>query len=363
MSQKFGMPPEKQGQEINMVIAHWCLFAPGRSGMYETVKELVLEENKMDGVLAGIIHPADPKGGKTDGFITTQSHGWANENATIHCSHYFMSGYSTMQRPRVMVVHGTPEACYEAEKEGGSYSSVVLGIQNLDAAIVFNKRHYAYWKPYDARGVLHNITKGIDLTRYKPQGMRIDLDGKPAIGIGEVQRRGGVKLPLIPYWAMNEYFKTNEEAKLHHWGVGEGYERATLELLMHKSGFDRWLGKYGLRGFQMYPENWYRGSDMLISPSLYGDPSRVHFEAMACGCPVIDWDSSSRFGDSHATMHADSLDPYSMKECIEKVYDRLRANPRKVKQETRQIAEKYYDIRNMASQFVEILRKVQSEHE
>jgi glycosyltransferase involved in cell wall biosynthesis len=363
MSLQQGLPPFKEGQEIDMVIAHWCLFAPGRSGMYETVKELMQEEMKMDGVLAGIVHPADPKGGKSDGWITTQSHGWAHENATIHCSHYFMSGYSTMQKPRVMVIHGTPEACYEAEREGGSYSSVVLGIQNLDAGIVFNKRQYAYWKPYDTRDVLHNIDKGIDLTRYTPRGMQINVDGEPAIGVGEVQRRGGIKLPLIPYWAMNEYHKTNEKARLHHWGIGEGNERAILELIMHKSGFDRWLGKYGLRGFQMFPENWYRGCDMLISPSLYGDPSRVHFEAMACGCPVIDWNSSAFFGDSHATMQADAMDPYSMTECIAKLYDRLRANPRKVKQEARKTAETYYDMKNMAAQFVEILRKVQAEYE
>lgn len=363
MSLKEGLPPEKQGQDLDLIIAHWCLFAPGRSGMYETVKELIMEETKIEGVLAGLVNPEDEKGGKSDGWITTQSHGWATENATIHVSHYFMSGYSTMQRPRVMLVHGTPEACYEAEKDGGSFSSVTLGLENLDASVVMNKRQFEYWKPFDRHGTLHYIDKGVDLTKYRPKGMRIDLDGAPAVGMGEIQRIGGVKLALTAYWAINEYYKINPKVRLHQWGVADNYERHVAEMIFHKTGFDVWLGKYGLRGFQMFPENWYRACSMLISPSLYGDPSRVHFEAMACGCPVIDWDTAVRFGDSHANVHAKAFDPQSMAECIATLYDRMRTNPHKVRTETRQIAETYYDIRRTAIQLVEILREVQSKHE
>jgi len=357
MSLKEGLPPGKQGQEIDIVIAHWCLFAPGRSGMYETVKEIIMEENKINGVLAGLVNPEDEKGGKSDGWITTQSHGWAIENATIHVSHYFMTGYSTMQRPRVMLIHGTPEACYEAEKESGSFSSVVGALQNLDASIVMNKRQYAFWKPFDHRGILYYIDKGIDLTRYTPKGMRIDVDGDPAIGMGEIERKGGVKLPLHVYLAINQYYQINEKTRLHHWGTAD--ERPILDVIFHKSGFDRWLGKYRLLGHQMYPENWYRAVTMLISPSMYGDPSRVHFEAMACGCPVIDW-GSSPFDDSHATVHAKPFDSVDLAECIATLYDLVRANPAKIKAEVRKVAEQFYDMKRTATQLVKILREVQN---
>jgi glycosyltransferase involved in cell wall biosynthesis len=327
--------------------------------MYETIKELCVAEMEMDGVLAGIVDPENEKGGKSDGFITTQSHGWAMENATIHLSSYFMTGYSTMQKPRVMLIHGTVEAMYEAEKESGSFTSVVGALQNLDASIVMNKRHYAFWKPYDHRDTLYRVDKGVDLNKYTPKGMRVDLDGEPAIGMGEIERKGGVKIPLIPYWAINEYYEENPRVRLHHWGTSE--ERSLLELMFHKSLYDRWLGKYRFMGFQMFTENWYRGADMLISPSLYGDPSRVHFEAMGCGCPVIDFDSSARWGDSYATMHARALDPIDMKECIARLYDQIRADKAKVRAEARAVAEQHYDIRRMAKQVVEILRKVQNE--
>jgi hypothetical protein len=272
--------PGKEKENVDLVIAHWVMFAPGLSGMYETIKELVLAEMQLPGVEAGIVEPENKEGGKSDGWITTQSHGWAQERATIHVSSYFMTGYSTMQRPRVMLIHGTPEACYEAERESGSYTAVIGSLQNLDASVVMNKRQFSMWKPYDHRGILHCIEKGIDLSRYTPKGMRIDLNGEPAVGMGEVERKGGVKLPLLPYAAVNEYYQKNPLVRLHHWGVTQ--ERPVLDILFHKTLFDKWLGKYRLMGLQLYPDQWYRGCDLLLSPSLYGDPSRVHFEAMAC---------------------------------------------------------------------------------
>jgi glycosyltransferase involved in cell wall biosynthesis len=351
--------PGKEKEDVDLVIAHWVMFAPGLSGMYETIKELVLAEMQLPGVEAGIVEPENKEGGKSDGWITTQSHGWAQERATIHVSSYFMTGYSTMQRPRVMLIHGTPEACYEAERESGSYTAVIGSLQNLDASVVMNKRQFSMWKPYDHRGILHCIEKGIDLSRYTPKGMRIDLNGEPAVGMGEVERKGGVKLPLLPYAAVNEYYQKNPLVRLHHWGVTQ--ERPVLDILFHKTLFDKWLGKYRLMGLQLYPDQWYRGCDMLLSPSLYGDPSRVHFEAMACGCPVIDLDSSLRWGDSHATMHARALDSINMAECIAKLYDQVRVDKAKVRKEARETAEKYYDIKRTAAQLVRILRRVQDE--
>lgn len=358
MSLKEGLPPQKQNEEIDTIIAHWCMFSPGRSGMYETVKELIMAEMNIHGVLAGLVDPSDPKGGKSDGWITTQSHGWAAEAATIHVSSWFMTGYSTMQRPRVILIHGTPEACYEAEKETGAFTAVVGGLQNLDAAVVMNKRQEAFWKPFDHRGTLHCINKGVDLELFTPKGQSIELDGKPAIGMGEIERRGGVKLPLLPYMAIDHYHRENEQVRLHQWGTSD--ERNILDMIVHKTLYDRWLGKYQLRGFQDYPQNWYRGVDMLLSPSLYGDPSRVHFESLACGTPVIDWDSSARWGDSHATMHARALDPIDMAECIAKLHDQIRVDKEKVRMEARKTAEQYHDIRQTATELVEILRKVQN---
>lgn len=270
---------------------------------------------------------------------------------TVEDNHNYYAG--------INLVGNTPEACYEGEKDSGSFSSVIGGLQTLDASIVMNKRQHGFWKPYDHRDTLHYVDKGIDLLRYTPKGMRCEADGKPAVGIGEVERRGGVKLPLTPYWALNMYYDKNPEMRLHHWGISE--EKTILDIIVHKSLFDRWLGRYHFLGLQMYPENWYRAMDMLISPSMYGDPSRVHFEAMACGCPVIDWDSSARFGDSYATIHAKAFDPRDMAECVEKLWDRIRVDKVKVRTEARKTAEEHYDVKRMAKQVVEILRKVQNE--
>jgi glycosyltransferase involved in cell wall biosynthesis len=351
--------PGKENENIDLVAAIWCMFAPGRSGMYETVKELVWALNHIPGVMAGVVDPNDPAGGKADGYITTQSHTWAHDQATIHCSSYFMSGYALEQRPRVQFIHGTPEACYDGEKESGSFSAVIGGLENLDGSVVFNKRQASFWSQFDQRGTLYCVPKGIDLDRFKPQGKKVAVKGSPAIGMGEILR--SIKVPLVPYWAINEYYKTNEKVRLYHWGVDGGPERSIMEMMMYKGRFDKFMGDHRLRGVQEYPEDWMRAVDMVLSPSLYGDPSRVACEAMACGCPVINFDSSSRYGDSHSYMHADALDAISMAECIAKVYDKVRANRDAVRQECRQIAEQHYDINTTAAEVAAVLRKVQAE--
>jgi len=131
--------------------------------------------------------------------------------------------------------------------------------------------------------------------------------------------------------------------------------------MMYKARFDKFMGDNRLRGFQEFPEDWMRTVDMILSPSLYGDPSRVGLESMACGTPVIDFDSSFRYADSHAYTHARSLDAVDMAECIAKVYDLVRANKEAVRAECRLIAEQHYNIRETAKQVVAILRKTQAE--
>ncbi len=56
-----GIPPWKVGQKIDLRVTHWCLWGPRRSGMYETVRELIAAENQIEGVLAGMC--AVPKEG------------------------------------------------------------------------------------------------------------------------------------------------------------------------------------------------------------------------------------------------------------------------------------------------------------
>jgi hypothetical protein len=267
---------------------------------------------------------------------------------TIEDNHNYYAGFS--------LVGNTPEACWQAEKESGSFTASVQGVQDYDAAICMAKRHLHFWREFDHKGILHMVDKGIDLERFTPKGMRIDCDGEPSIGMGEIMR-DAVKSPLIPYWAVNEYHRQNHHARLHHWGVDK--EREVLEMMIHKAGFDRFLGiRGGIHGRQLFPEQWYRGCKMMISPSMYGEPSRVQFEAQATGCPVVAW-GSDPYNDSYANMFADPFDQHDMANCLAKLYDQIRANPLKVRQETRMIAEQHFDMKRMAKQVVEILRKVQ----
>lgn len=126
MEQKFaegmrgGVPPWKEGETIDLRIAHWCLFAPHASGMYETVRELVTAENQIEGVLAGMCETPGPgtgksameraaEGGRVDPMhpeFRTQDWGWGLKYPDIHVVHTTLFDRIGELEPKVFFAHG-----------------------------------------------------------------------------------------------------------------------------------------------------------------------------------------------------------------------------------------------------------------
>lgn len=357
MTLREGTPPEKREQVIDLTIAHWCLWGPGRSGMYETVKELILAENKIPGVMAGLVNPESEKGGESDGWITSQSHGWAYETADVNVIHWYISGYGGRLKPAVFMIHGTPEACLQAEPKSGSFTAALNNIPKYDATIVMSRRHEAFWKKYDATGSkIYYVPKGIDLTRWTPKGMYMELDGAPKIVYGEVWRGVGIKTPHLLYHALDEYYKRNDEMRFHQFGTDDSWMKV-LNRIVIQGGFTKWMGKYFLAGRQLFPDSWYRGGDMTISLVIAGEPSRVQKEALACGCPTITWDTNP-YPDNFGFYQAKAFDEMNLADTIDRLWSDIQSDPMGVKEKARRIAENHYDMTIMAGQVVDILRTV-----
>ena len=126
MAQKFaegmrgGVPPWKEGETIDLRVAHWCLFAPHASGMYETVRELVTAENQIEGVLAGMCETPGPgagksameraaEGGRVDPMhpdFRTQDWGWGLKYPDIHVVHTTLFDRIGELEPKVFFAHG-----------------------------------------------------------------------------------------------------------------------------------------------------------------------------------------------------------------------------------------------------------------
>jgi len=382
MAQKFaqgkggGVPPFKEGQKIDLRIAHWSLWGPRRSGMYETVRELISAENRIEGVLAGMC--AVPSAGTSQreknahfqgGFVDTQhpemrtqDWGWGYKFADIHVIHFSFDLKLGRLKPKVFMAHGTPEAVIEsALREPGSGKRSLLSgaewIDKFEATIVTSQRAKQFWEVFDSSGKkMHIVNKGIDLEWWQRSGTKADLPGKPSVLYGEVWR--GIKHPARLFYAVNELYERNKEVRLNPWSLGPS--RQFWEEFVIQAGFQDFLGANRIPGVQEYPEHYYSRGDVLVSPVQAGDLSRVAQEALACGCPVVSWDTDP-FGENYPYKAAKGFDIIDLAQKIEETYEEILDDPENVIKKCRGIAEKYFDINKEAESIVQILRKVVSE--
>jgi len=357
------LPPWRaQLGKVELAIAHWTLWGPKRSGLYETVKELAIYESHIPGVFGFLVDAQNEQGGKvdpTDARALTYAHNYAYKWADVHMIHFTHTPYGERLKPRIFMIHGTPEACLHGEMQnpgGHSFTASLHWIDSCERSIVMLKRHYYFWKPYDRNDKLRLVTRGIDLERYRPEGMRVNFRCHPAILYGEVWRP--IKDPFIVFYGVREYVKRNPEARFYPFGLNE-HQKLWYEMIM-RGNFDTLFAEYAYAGVQAYPEHYYRGADMLISPVVTGEPSRTCCEALACGCPTISWDTDN-FGDNHSLEKAHAFDPFSLADAIERLWNRIQNDPEKVRREARERAEKYHDMRKMAKEVVEICWEVVNE--
>ncbi|GAF86247.1 unnamed protein product, partial [marine sediment metagenome] len=139
------------------------------------------------------------------------------------------------------------------------------------------------------------------------------------------------------------------------WGCNQ--KRDFWQHIIDALRFNEFLGKRGLRGIIDYPEQYYSRGDLLVSPGLYGDVSRVQQEAMACGCPTICWDTDA-YEDTHPYKYAKAFDLNDLAQKIMEIYEGVLDDRERVAKQCRNLAERYFDIDFEAQQIVEILRDV-----
>ncbi len=369
-----GVPPSKKDEKIDLRVAHWCNWAPHLSGMYETTRELITAENRIEGVLAGFCETPGigapqqlvkkcAEGGRADTMhpeFRSQGWGWAMKFADIHVIHSTRLSNVGELKPRAFFVHGTVESSLQGEllpnDKFSSFSSGGGYIAKSDATFVVSERARRFWSQFDYSGEkVHRVNKGIDLGWWQRTSTKQDLDGEPSVLYGEIWR--DIKHPLHLFYAVNEIYKENPDVRMNVWGCNmkQAFWRNVLKALR----FDEFLGQRGVKGIVDYPEHYYARGDVLVSPSFYGDVTRVHQEAMACGCPTICWDTD-QFKESHPYRYARAFDIDNLALSIREVSDEVLDDREGVARRCRNLAEKYFDINLEAQQVVKILRDVVS---
>lgn len=320
-----------------MKVAHFGIFGPHASGLYETAKDLIFAEKQV-GIDARFIDfgydgKSASREGLVDDFITTDSCRWACDEADIAIRHSAVpEEYHKTGKPLLLALHGRPENSFLLEKYK---KSAVISVLRKVAKEGKYRGVFTFWDEYVfpmeciTEMKVDYIPAPVNLDVFNPIGIKhkFKKNGNPNIVILDRWREDTSPFNLI---FAAEYFKKKyyPDAKLHIYGVPRG-QKTCLTFLVP-------FIKNGLIG-EMYPlvadtPKIFRGADMVITPNVIA--TRVIRETMASGVPFV-----APHGCKYTEFRADPRDYEAfageMKKCLEL------SDPKKIRKD----AEARFDLK------------------
>ena len=334
-----------------MKIAHFAVFSPNQSGMYGTVRDLILAE-RMQGIDAQFIdYSIDGSGnvfsrvGLVDKDVITVSHDWAYKEADILVRHSLITEpIIQVGKPIIMTMHGRPEYSFMQEHYDKSPVASIMINHEFDdkyaAYVTFWEEHLLFWNLMMPGRRIDYVPAIVDLKRFNPEGPKyksVNFTGNPNIIIADMWREDITPFSLIE---AVETFRQKycNTAKLHIFGLppkDKGFT-AQMSQRLHDNGL---LGE----GNMLVPfmDTVYRSADILVTPHRIA--TRVIMEALASGCPVV-----AGTGCKYTPYTADPRDPESFADQINRCWQDYQSpkDPAfreklmlKVRGENRQVAE------------------------
>ena len=342
-----------------MHVAHVCNYAPGLSGMYGTVRELLLAE-RAAGMTAEIVDDA----GATQlyGMDGIQPVGTAyGDTADIICWHHamFEPWLNEPHRNLVLFLHGTPEHNLYTELGGQEdVLSLIIGAANMNiprAFISMWKRHIPIWESL-LRKPVHYIPSWVDLEKFRPVEHVPDRD---IIRIGMMDFWRITREPFGLFMAIDQLRQmTKKKVVVNVWGLLEQPSKTWKAVI-------QWLVEDGvviLRGNTQDPmKDIYSQNDMILTMST--EETRVLREAYACGVPVI----CGRHCPDITDFSADGLYPVELARQILNCHQKLCSRAacfggNALRRKLRAYAEHHFDIKPAVASVAEIFRNVLSKH-
>lgn len=351
-----------------MKVVHFGGFAPGQSGMYESIKDQIKYERK-EGLDSDFIDAIDPNGeGKKDGWL--ESINWRKALDTdIWVQHALMPPplrEYLQKKPEkrkkhiiVSVCHGPVEHMVIQEwglLQGGSLvpgafiETHINEIWNWDACVVLNQHEYDVSILYDENDKLNYIPNSIDLERIVA-GPEWKYRYRPAIVSCDTPRVE--KLPVHIVWAMSKLIEKIPDARLNIYGL------TLLEIEFFRHLLCRSKNqvlKRNCENVQLQTINIHtclRGADIGFNNNYSGIASRVTMEMMAMGIPVVSYN-----GD-YTKYHAKIFDLQSIADNIAQCWEDL--NSSDLKNETIQYAHDNFDRAVQVKKYVELYQKLKEE--
>jgi GT2 family glycosyltransferase/SAM-dependent methyltransferase/glycosyltransferase involved in cell wall biosynthesis len=339
---------------MSLKVAHVVNYAPGLSGMYGSVRDLMLEERRQ-GADAGIIDSINsPIVHGTDGVYPVPL-SFADE-ADILCWHHAFDDnwLNEPHRNIVLFLHGTPEFNYATEVSGQDRPlSLLIGAANQKiprAFVTMWKRHVPFWE-HMLRTKVHLIPAWVNLDEWQVSQRKPEKD---VIRIGMMDFGRLTREPFGLIHALEQLRRnTKKKVIVNVWGLYDAPDR-TLQAVL------QWLVQEDvmfLRGRSKDPQkDIFDQNDMILTMST--EETRVVREAYSCGVPVV----CGRGPLAFTNYSADCLNPSSLADTIERCHQDLTRNNSKIRDKLRAYAKTNFDVQLATAAILEVFEDVVKEH-
>ena len=349
-----------------MKVVHFVAITPGRCGLYETTKDLVLAERKI-GIDSQVVNVTLEK----DGFVNKDKIGEIIEDgeiksvllesakdADILANHsYIPKECNDWNIPFVSFLHGRPESSFilswtsklklhhifEAKRKDEHYKGFVT----------FWREHLFPLSLQFPVEKLYAISSPVNLDVYNPVIDNNELEkfkgekGNPAIMVADIWRED-----ITPYSVIMAAAKFIKEqcptGKLYIFGMEKLKHGATIKLIndLNSAGV---LGK--VTGLIKGLQNIYKYMDIFITPHTIA--TRTVREALASGVPVIAG-TGNRF--ANFTANPRDIDGFANK--IAECWANYTKYVPDLRQQARLMAEKNFSFDRVGQEVLEIYNKV-----
>lgn len=319
-----------------MKIAHVAIATPGKAGLYETTRDLVAAERAL-AADARIVDPAPTRfhPGKDDRGVPIAPLEWAAEaDVLVDHSGLHVPELRDLDKPIVYVAHGRPYASFWAERSGKppvlSYQYQCGRDPRYRAVVTFWPEHVPNLEALWGDVPVYVVHPPADLNAWSPGPTSYDFDGRggsPNVVIADMWRDDLDPFPAMTAFAV--FARTFRDARLHCYGLPA--DRKGIDVLLRVL---RERGNLGVAaGWVKGLLHVYRAADLVVTPHRIA--TRTVREAMATGCQVV----SGR-----------DADPFDAHAFAESMAERLVAP-----KDTRGEAERSFDARESARQFLEVV--------
>jgi len=347
-----------------MKVAHFAQFTPNRSGMYETVRDLIFAE-RMFGIDAQFI---DCKGneeqgqdcsrvGLYEGNLVSVSPEWSYDADILVRHSLAPEPIMRIGIPVVMCLHGRPEYSYVLEhaKKSPVLSIMTKGEANpqYKAFISFWKEHKQVWDIIVPGKKTYYVPAIVDLDKYNPEGKKFnfgDFSGKPNIVVADIWREDITPFNVI--FAVARFKEVHcPSAKLHVFGTPPPGAPFISELMLR-------LRNKGIVGIAdclvPFMPDVYRATDIVVTP--HNIATRVIRETLASGVPIVAGSDCS-----YTKYTADARDYKAFSYQINRCWVDLQSNKEKLKKDARNIAEKEFNYDNTGKAMFNVFNEVLGE--